>query len=163
MENVEKGQYALSIFRLLIGWLFIWGFLDKMFGLGFETPPEGAWINGGSPSSYVVWVTKGVFADLFNSMAGNAFIDVLFMAGLLIIGITLILGIATKLTTIFSIVFFIVMYCLCVPPTDNPLIDYHILLAVGMVVVYYLGGYEKLSLYDKWKEFPLVKRFPILE
>ena len=163
MENMEKGQYALSVFRLLIGWLFIWGFLDKMFGLGFQTPSEGAWINGGSPSSYVVWVTKGVFADLFNSMAGNAFVDVLFMAALLIIGITLILGIATKITTISAVLFSIVMYALCVPPTDNPLIDYHILLAVGLVVVYYLGGYEKLSLYDKWKEFPLVKKYPILE
>ena len=163
MENAEKGLYALSISRILIGWLFIWGFLDKMFGLGFQTPPEGAWISGGSPSSYVAWVTKGVFADLFNSMAGNAFVDVLFMAGLLILGMTIIMGIGTKLTTVFSIVFFLVMYALCVPPTDNPLIDYHIILAVVMVAIYYLGGYEKISLYDRWKELPQVKQYPILE
>ena len=163
MENVEKGQYALSVFRILIGWLFIWGFLDKMFGLGFETASQDAWIRGGSPSAAVCWVTQGVFADFFNSLGGNAFIDVLFMAGLLIIGLTIILGIGTKLTTVFAIMFFIVMYALYVPPKDNPLIDYHIILAVGMLVIYYLGGYEKFSLYDKWKEFPLVKQFPILE
>ena len=163
MDNAEKGKYALSVFRILIGWLFIWGFLDKTFGLGYKTPAEGAWVNGGSPSSFVVYVTKGMFADFFNSLAGNAFVDVLFMTGLLIIGTAIILGIGTKLTTIFSIVFFIVMYAICIPPEDNPLIDHRIILSVGMVAIYYLGGYEKLSLYDKWKEFPLVKQYPILE
>ena len=163
MENAEKGQYALSVFRILIGWLFIWGFLDKMFGLGFKTPSGAAWIDGVSPSSYVSFVTKGIFSDLFNSLAGNAFVDVLMMAGLLILGITIILGIGSKLTTIFAILFFMVMYTICVPPEDNPLIDYRIILAVGMLVIYYLGGYEKFSLYDKWKEFPLVKQYPILE
>jgi len=33
----------------------------------------------------------------------------------------------------------------------------------GMVVTYYLGGFEKLSLYEKWKELSIVKKFPILE
>lgn len=163
MENVEKGQYALSVFRILIGWLFIWSFLDKMFGLGFKTPAGSGWIDGVSPSSYVGFVTKGVFSDLFNSVAGNMFVDILLMAGLLILGTTILLGIGTKLTTVFTIMFFLVMYSLCIPPEDNPLIDYRIILAVGMLVIYFLGGYEKFSLYDKWKEFPLVKQYPILE
>ena len=38
MDNEEKGRHVLAAFRILVGWLLLWGFLDKMFGLGFETP-----------------------------------------------------------------------------------------------------------------------------
>ena len=48
-------------------------------------------------------------------------------------------------------------------PQDNPVIDYHIILCVGMVVVYCLGGFERLSLYGRWSELSLVRRFPILQ
>ena len=163
MENNEKGLYALAVFRIMIGWLFIWGFLDKFFGLGFETSPGQGVIDGGSPSSFVIYVAGGIFKDLFNSLAGNASIDFLMMAGLLILGITITFGIATKLTTIFSILFFIVMFCLVIPPKDNPVLDYHIILAVGMLVIYWMGGYTKLSLTDRIRELSIVKRFPILE
>ena len=45
----------------------------------------------------------------------------------------------------------------------NPVIDYHIILCVGMVVVYCLGGFERLSLYGRWSELSLVRRFTILQ
>jgi len=60
-------QAVMGILRLLLGWTFLWAFLDKAFGLGFSTgrdPVTGAitffgegqaWFNGGSP-------TEGVFA-----------------------------------------------------------------------------------------------------
>ena len=163
MKDAERGQYVLAIVRIMIGWLFIWGFLDKMFGLGLETPAGSGVIDGVSPSSMVVYVSKGLFQDLFFSMAGNIFVDILLMIGLLILGITITLGVGTKLTTIFSIMFFLTMYCLVVPPTDNPIIDYHIILSACMVAIYLLGGYEKLSFYPRWKDFFLVKRYPIIE
>lgn len=85
------------------------------------------------------------------------------MAGLLILGMTITFGIATKLTTLFSVIFLLVMFCLCIPPSDNPLISYHVILAVGMLAIYWLGGYTKLSLNGRVKELAIVKRFPILE
>ena len=163
MDNTEKGTYSLVAFRILLGWMFIWGFLDKMFGLGFETPSGSGVIDGGSPSSFVTYVSGGVFEGLFDSLAGNTIVDFLLMAGLLILGVTLIVGIASKLTTIFSIVFTVVMFCLCVPPTDNPLIDYHIMLAVGIAIVYFFNGFEYISLNEKWKSTKIVEMFPILE
>ena len=40
----------LGLLRILMGWLFLWTFLDKTFGLGFATTAEKAWIAGGSPN-----------------------------------------------------------------------------------------------------------------
>jgi hypothetical protein len=40
----------LAVFRVVLGFEFLWAFLDKTFGLGYATPAERAWINGGSPT-----------------------------------------------------------------------------------------------------------------
>ena len=163
MDEKTTGLYVLAAFRVLTGWIMLWPFFDKMFGLGFQTPHGGGWIDGVSPSSYVVYVADGVFKDLYASLAGNLAIDVVLMAALLVLGVTLTSGIASKLTTAGMCAFLLVMYSLHVPPSDNPVIDYHILLVLGVLAAYFLGGYEKLSLNPRWRETGLVKRFPILE
>lgn len=162
-EKRIVGEKMLAIFRILLGWLLFWPFLDKMFGLGFQTPAGSGFIDGGSPSSFVSYVTTGIFADLFNSLAGNFVIDIILLAALLLGGVALILGIASKISTIGTSVFLIVMYLLCIPPADNPIIDHRIVLVTGLIACYYLGGFEHFSLYDKWKGLSIVKRFPILE
>ena len=163
MENTEKGQYFLAVFRILVGWIMLFPFFDKMFGLGMQTPAGRGMIDGGSPSSLVDRVTGGIFEDFYLSLAGNQIVDVILMLALLVLGITLILGISSKLSTIGISAFLLVMYSLHVPPEDNPLIDYRIILIFGMVAAYFLGGYDKLSLNSRWKETWLVKRFPIFE
>ena len=162
MENNEKGMYALAAVRILIGWIILWGFVDKLFGLGFQTPADSGIIDGESPSSFLPYVTGGAFKGLFDSIAGNFFADVLLMAALLILGVCCMLGIASKLTTVFTVAFMVAMYLLHVPPLDNPLVDYHLILAAAVPAIYWLGGFGILSLEEKWKETPLVKRFPIL-
>ena len=41
---------TLAVLRLATGFIFLWAFLDKTFGLGFSTPAERAWLNGGTPA-----------------------------------------------------------------------------------------------------------------
>lgn len=161
MDSRTKGEYVLAVFRILIGWIMLWPFFDKMFGLGFQTPAGSGFFEGGSPSSFVTFVSGGIFEDFYNSLAGNLAVDIILLAALLILGVTLILGIASKLTTIGTVAFLVVMYSLHVPPTDNPLIDFRIILSVGIVAVYLLDGFDYLSLNAKWKETWLVKKFPI--
>ncbi|GAB95254.1 hypothetical protein KILIM_018_00010, partial [Kineosphaera limosa NBRC 100340] len=36
-------RWLLAISRIVIGFYFLWGFLDKAFGLRFSTMPEGRW------------------------------------------------------------------------------------------------------------------------
>ncbi|MBO4798578.1 MAG: hypothetical protein J5494_07425 [Candidatus Methanomethylophilaceae archaeon] len=163
MDDKTKGLYALAAFRIMAGWIMLWPFFDKLFGLGFQTPHGGGWIDGVSPSSYVVYVADGLFKDFYVSLAGNFVIDVILMAALLVLGVALVLGIAARQTTSGMCAFLLIMYSLHVPPSDNPVVDYHILLVAGMLAVYFLGGFEKLSLRDRWKETRIVRRFPVLE
>ena len=163
MDDKTKGLYALAAFRIMAGWIMLWPFFDKLFGLGFQTPHGGGWIDGVSPSSYVVYVADGLFKDFYVSLAGNFVIDVILMAALLVLGVTLVLGIVARQTTSGMCAFLLIMYSLHVPPSDNPVVDYHILLVAGMLAVYFLGGFEKLSLRDRWKETRIVRRFPVLE
>ncbi|KAB8181764.1 hypothetical protein FH610_027020, partial [Microbispora catharanthi] len=36
-------RYAWAAARIAIGWVFLWAFLDKLFGWGFATPTAKAW------------------------------------------------------------------------------------------------------------------------
>ena len=42
---------AIAVARILMGFYFLWAFIDKTFGLGFATPAERAWVGGGSPTT----------------------------------------------------------------------------------------------------------------
>lgn len=161
METV--GGTALAVFRILMGLYCLWAFLDKMFGLGFQTPSGSGFIDGVSPSSFVVYVTDGLFSDLYTSLAGNPFIDIILMTSLLALGVSLTLGITSKLGTIGIVAFLVVMFTLCIPPSNTPIFDDHLIMTVGMIAVYCLGGFEHISLEQRWKNTPMVKRFPILE
>ena len=116
-----------------------------------------------TPPSFITFITDGFLADLYIPVGGNLFIDVLMMVALIGIGVTLTLGFASKISTISAMAFLVVMYTLHVPPADNPLIDYHIILCAGLLAAYLLGGFERLSVYDKWRKLWIVERFPILE
>src|SRR3989338_3614163 len=77
--------------RLVMGLIFLWAFVDKLFGLGFATKSENSWLSGGSPTSgFLLNATKGPFVEFFKSLAGVAVVDWLFMAGLLFVGLTLV-------------------------------------------------------------------------
>ena len=87
----------LAIVRVVVGFEFLWAFLDKTFGLGYATPAARAWINGGSPTKgFLSRVAVGPFESTFHAWAGAPWADWLFMLGLLGIGIALILGIGLR-------------------------------------------------------------------
>ena len=49
--NYKKSWQALAVTRILVGFVFLWAFLDKTLGLGFATTPEKAWLAGTSPTT----------------------------------------------------------------------------------------------------------------
>ncbi len=162
--NQNKGLLCLAVLRIVFGWMMIWAFLDKLFGLGMLTTPENAIINGGSPTEYYLGqLVSGPLTGVWNALAGNAIVDFLLMAGLLLVGIGLIFGIASKLSTIGMSVMMIFMFALHVPPADNPLVDYHLAYVLAMLAIYWLGGFDHLSLNAKYLDLGIVKRVPILQ
>ena len=52
-----SARIVLAALRIVVGFIFLWTFLDKTFGLGFSTPRQMAWINGGQPAQGFI---KGV-------------------------------------------------------------------------------------------------------
>ena len=162
--NEGKGGLMLGITRIILGFMFIWAFFDKLLGLGMLTTPEAAVINGGSPTAYYLsQLVSGPFEGMWNALAGIAFIDFLLMFGLLAVGACLMLGIASKLSTIGIVIMMALMFTLCIPPSDNPLVDYHIVYIVASLAIYFLNGFSYIGLEDRWRELGIVKKLPILE
>lgn len=128
---------VLGLSRIVLGFYFLWAFIDKTFGLGFATPREGAWINGGTPAQGFMNSVEGPTAGFFQAISG-AWADWLFMIGLLGIGLALILGIGLKLTAILGTLLVGLMWLAMMPigqPNSgytNPLVDSHWIQALSM-------------------------------
>ena len=56
------GARWMAVLRLATGFIFLWAFLDKLFGLGYSTKSANAWIHGGSPTNgFLSHVAVGPF------------------------------------------------------------------------------------------------------
>ena len=157
------GQYSLAVLRLGTGFIFLWAFLDKTFGLGFSTPVERAWINGGTPSQgflmsdAVTGPLKGFFASIASPLT-----DVLFMAGMLGIGLAVMLGIGLRISAIAGTAIMVLMYLAEWPFTPyaastNPLVDYHIVYALALIVVAATAAGDTWGFGTQWKALPVIR------
>lgn len=161
--NYEKAWYGLAIARIMLGFVFLWAFLDKTMGLGISTAADKAWVAGGSPTSG--FLLHGVnpaspIAEFFHGMAGNVLVDWLFMLGLLGMGIALILGIGLRLAAVGGTLMLGMMWLALVPLENNPVIDDHIIYIVLLWVIAFAP--RKWSLIDTWLQTKVVKKNPIL-
>jgi thiosulfate dehydrogenase [quinone] large subunit len=156
--------FALAATRISLGWIFLWAFVDKLFGLGHETPSSGAWINGGSPTAgFLGHATKGPFASIYQNIAGQAWADWLFMAGLAGIGVALILGVAMRLAAAAGATLTVLMWTAVLPPDNNLFMDDHIIYALVLVVLALAGADKTIGLGRMWERLPLVKRYGLLK
>jgi len=121
---------------LCMGFIFLWAFLDKTFGLGFATSKGNAWLNGGSPTSgFLSNAVRGPFAEIFHSLAGVAVVDWMFMLGLLFVGVTLILNRYVKWGCLVGSMMFLLMYLSLLLPENNPIIDEHIVYILVLALI----------------------------
>lgn len=157
------GPAALAALRVLIGLTFLWAFFDKLFGLGYATPSEKSWLNGGSPTLGFLKSSEGPFADFYHGLAGTAFANVSFMAALLLIGVALTFGIANRLSTLGATVLYLMMWTVVLPPVTNPVIDEHLIQAAAVLVLGAFHAGESFGLGRWWNSLPVVKRIPILK
>ena len=146
-----------------LGWVFVWAFLDKMFGLGHETPSAGAWVNGGSPTAgFLGKATAGPFASTYQSIAGDTWVNIAFMFALAAIGVALMLGIAMRLAAAGGALLLVMMWTAVLPPDNNPFMDYHLVYALVLVVLALTGAGRTLGLGRRWERIPLVNTYGAL-
>ncbi|MGH3479925.1 MAG: hypothetical protein ACRDVO_15870 [Jiangellaceae bacterium] len=154
--------YVWAVTRMALGWVFLWAFLDKTFGLGYATPTENAWIEGGSPTSGFLGGVEGPFADFFQGLAGNAFVDWLFMLALLGIGLAFILGIGMRIAAASAVVLLVLMWMAVLPIVNNPFLDDHLVYALVAVGLAASNAGDTWGFGKAWASTHLVTRYPIL-
>ncbi|RGC67546.1 hypothetical protein C5N14_17355 [Micromonospora sp. MW-13] len=153
-------RYVLAGIRIALGWTFLWAFLDKMFGLGHGTAAKDAWINGGSPTKgFLAFGTAGPFKGFYTGIAGAAWADWLFMAGLAAIGVALLLGIGMRIAAVAGGLLLVMMWTAVLPPANNPFMDDHLIYAAVLVVLALVGAGDTLGLGRTWKRLPLVEQY----
>lgn len=158
-SNTSAGLWmSLAATRILLGFIFLWAFLDKLLGLGFSTPSEGAWVNGGSPTAGYLSNLMGVFSPFFASIAGNPLVDWLFMLGLLGVGVGLILGIAMRVSILSGAVMLYLMWLTVLPLSTNPLVDDHIIYIAVLAVLWFSTSLQRFSMGHVWRVLPVVKK-----
>src|SRR5690606_6047709 len=99
------------------------------------TPAERAVVNGGSPTTGYLSGVEGPLAGFYNGMAGNGLVDILFMAGLLGIGLTLVLGAGARVGALAGALMYLFMYGASLPTVTNPFLDDHLTGAIVMIVI----------------------------
>lgn len=148
-------QWLLVGLRFVLGFFFLWPFLDKLFGLGYVTPSGSGWVDGGQPAQGFMSHAEGPFADFFKNISGP-WADWVFMAGLLGIGVAVLLGAGLKIAAWSATILVFLMYLAEFPVGrdnlgfTNPLVDDHWLEALGLLLVAYTFSGDKLGLGRWW-------------
>jgi len=158
----DKVKYTWVALRIGMGWLFLWSFLDKLFGLGFATAPESAWIAGGSPTfGFLNFATSGPLAGVFQSLAGNPVTDWLYMLGMLLIGAALMAGVGVTIAGYAGTLMMLLMWLSRLPPQNNPILDEHIIYALVLIGLASVRAGQWVGLGRWWSD--KVKGYPILQ
>ena len=85
-------------------------------------------------------------------------VNVLFMTGLLAIGVALLLGIAMKPACIAGATMLMLMWTASLPPENNLFMDDHIIYALVLIGLAAVGAGKTLGLGARWAQIPLVQR-----
>jgi thiosulfate dehydrogenase [quinone] large subunit len=158
----RAARYVWGVVRLCMGWTFAWPFLDKLIGLGHETPSAQSWLNGGNPTEGFLSGSVGPFSGIYHDIAGTALVNVLFMGGLLFIGVGLMLGIYMRLACAAGAVMLLLMWSASLPPANNLFMDDHIIYALLLVGLALVGAGRTFGLGAQWARTSIVSRFPWL-
>lgn len=164
-EDREKAlQSVLALIRIMIGLMLVFAFFDKLIGLDSPTPQGMGMLDGYSPTKDYLLYNDGWFSWFFNWM-GQFYVvtDILVMIGLLGTGICFVLGIGKKPSVLAFSLMTIMFWMSCLPTSDMPILDYHLIYLVAMIAVYYGDGFERWGLEERWKGTWLATNYPIFE
>ena len=160
-----KAEYIWTALRLSMGWTFLWAFFDKLFGLGFATAADKAWIDGNSATAgFLKFGTKGPFAEFYQGLAGNMVVEWIFMVGLFAIGLALLFGVGVKIAGYSGTLLMLFMYTAgFIPPEHNPFLDEHFINAIILIGLTVVPAGQWLGFGKWWASTSLVQKYRFLE
>lgn len=148
--------YLFSILRILIGWHFLYEGVSKLLTPGWT-------------SKFYLLGSRWIFADLFHAMASSPaiikIVDFMNVWGLILIGLSLIVGLLVRWSSIAG-AFLLLLYYIAYPPllgysfgaitegnyqwVDKNLIELVMLIVFATLPVGYLFGFDRWI--KRWKE-----------
>jgi thiosulfate dehydrogenase [quinone] large subunit len=167
----RPGQTLAGIARILLGFTFLWAFLDKSFAWGFSTTQ--AWMFGtgtGNPTAGFLKFganPNGPLASFYSGLAPsspNSIINWLFMLALLGAGVGLVFGIGMRISCIGATLLFISMWLAVAPwakyvdkggatvASNNPLFDEHIIYSVVLLLLMFVMAGRYWGLGRWWEQ-----------
>lgn len=159
VSRETAARYLWGVTRLCMAWVFLWPFMDKMFGLGHETASADSFINGGNPTQGFLSGSIGPFSGIYHSIAGDGWLNVLFMVGLLGIGVALLLGIVVRVACGAGALLLLLMWSASLPPANDIFMDDHIIYALLLIGLALVGAGNTLGFGRWWSKTGLVQRF----
>jgi thiosulfate dehydrogenase (quinone) large subunit len=162
--TLKKIEKIWGLLRIGLGLVFLWAFFDKVFGLGFATAADKSWLLGNSPTAgFLSFATRGPLAGIYQSMVGSAFVDWLFMLGLLLIGVALVLGVGVKLAGYAGALLMLMMWSAALPPKNHPFLDEHIIYGLVLIGLAQVKSGHWWGLGNWWRTTTLVKTYKWLQ
>ena len=158
-------RVALALARVGTAAVFLWPFADKLLGLGYATPREGAWLAGATPTQgYLEHGVRGPLAGAFTATSGPV-TDWLFMLGLLGVGLALLLGVGLRAAAVSGGLLFVLLWLSqwpFSPGSNNPVVDQHVLVVLVLAVLATTLAGDTWGLGRRWAALPAVRRAPWL-
>lgn len=162
--NHKTVNFIWVLLRFSLSFIFLWAFFDKLFGLGFATQDDKSWLKGISPTlGFLKYATYGPLATFYQNIAGHLIVDLLFMGGLLLIGLSLLFGIGIKIAGYSGALMMFLMWSACLPPENNPFLDEHIVYLLIFIGLTKVKAGHTFGLGRWWSSLKIVKRYPFLE
>lgn len=174
-DQIANGpaQKLAGLARILLGFTFLWAFLDKNFGWGYATPSGGGWMFGSGTGNPTAGFLKygvnpnGPLASFYNGLApasANSAINWLFMLALLGAGVGLVLGIGMRISCIGAVLLLLSMWLAVAPwakyvdkggstvASNNPLLDEHIIYSVVLLMLMFVMAGRYWGLGRWWEQ-----------
>lgn len=159
--ELKSGKnWSMLVGRLALGFLFLWGGYQKILTEMSGKMATAGFLSGSS-------VAGSPFAGFFNSLAGNWAVEYLVVYGELLIGISLIFGLATRIGAISGalqmLLFTIAMWPIADTAGANPIVDYRVIYGLLFVMFFSLTPGRFLGVDGLLEKTKLVKDHPRLQ
>ena len=156
----------LAVARIVIGFYFLWAFVDKLFGLGFTTASDRSVLSGGTPAQGYInnaiddaQPLKGLYQSLF----ANGFGDFVFMLGLFAIGVAMLVGAGVRIAAVAGALLMLFMYLVALPwigeHGTNPILDSHWMEAMLLLIPAFTLSGDTWGLGKWWANQEIVKKY----
>jgi thiosulfate dehydrogenase (quinone) large subunit len=163
----DAGRKVLAALRIVVGFNFLWSFLDKALGLNYTTPAENAWFSGGSPTQgYLMGASDGPLGGMWETMAGNPVIDTLFMLALFGLGIAALFGAGLRVAAVAGMVLASFFYLSQLPleagAATNPVTTSHWYYFLMFPLFALLDAGRTWGVAGIWERVSIVRKAPWL-